>query len=89
MMLPSIHLNGTAHQELLRQALDACDAMRSAMEALSRMTPNARDYYPQGPIAIETALFEHGARQEPVRKSLKDLEAYTLCLSEMSPKPKH
>ena len=45
MMVPTIHLNGTSHDELLRQILDAKEAIRKAVEALANAAPNMRDYY--------------------------------------------
>jgi hypothetical protein len=62
MMVPTIHLNGTSKDELVSQLIDAHKAIVEAMEALMKASPNARDYYPQGPDAIKTAFEEHRAR---------------------------
>lgn len=61
---PSIHLNGTSREELVRQMQDAVDALNLALGALHDAQPNSRDYYPQGPDAIQKAEFHHRRRLE-------------------------
>jgi len=46
--VPTVHLNGTSREELLRQLQDAWQAVFQARDALAKASPNARDYYPQG-----------------------------------------
>jgi hypothetical protein len=62
MITPTIHLNGTSRDELVRQYTAALDAIFAAIEAVNAMAPNGRDYYPQGDDAYSTARREHIAR---------------------------
>ena len=55
MTLPTIHLNGTDPKTLLGDAINAMDALRTAIEALDKTAPNGRDYYPQGSDALGLA----------------------------------
>lgn len=75
MPLPTIHLNGTSKGELLRQLQDAVIAIGDAEIAVQRACPNGRDYYPQGPDAINAALDEHRARMARLRSVREELEA--------------
>jgi hypothetical protein len=72
-MTPTIHLNGTGRDALLRQVLDAAHAVDAAFEALCGMEPHGRDYYPQGPQAFRRAQNEHSERIEAVRAVYLDL----------------
>lgn len=73
MMKPTIHLNGTSAGELERQIDEAYDALNVAFAALKEMTPNGRDYYPQGPDAIYKAQDEHRARLQKITDVQKEL----------------
>jgi hypothetical protein len=77
MMIPTIHLNGTAAQDLISQLCDAMAAIRDAEAALVRCSPNGRDYYPQGPDAINKAVREHNARIEKLNAVGAELVAIT------------
>ena len=57
--LPTIHLNGTSRERLIEQYTAAADAINDAYHALMAAAPNGRDYYPQGPQAMEAATREH------------------------------
>ena len=59
---PRVHLNGTSRPSLIA-ALDAADdAIGQAYEALKQTAPNGRDYYTEGPQAMQQAQDEHRAR---------------------------
>jgi hypothetical protein len=76
MTIPTVHLNGTSKDELLRQLFDAGSAVQAAMKALGEAAPNGRDYYPQGPSAFTVAQSEHLARMmrlQRVRDELYDM----------------
>ena len=72
--LPTIHLNGTSARELLAGYSDACVGIHEALAMLRRSSPNGRDYYPQGPEAINTAIREHRAREAKLLEVLRELE---------------
>lgn len=57
--IPSVHANGTSKGALIQQLSDAWDALEAARTALRQAAPNGRDYYPQGPDAIEQATAQH------------------------------
>lgn len=67
MTTPTIHLNGTSGADLLEGYRTAMEAVASAQHALQSVYPNARDYYPQGPEAIQTAILEHKARWDKLQ----------------------
>lgn len=76
MKTPTVHMNGTAKSDLLRQNIEAANAVDTAIDQLCRAIPNGRDYYPQGPEALEQAMTEHRARRarlDAVRNELMDI----------------
>ncbi len=50
------------------------DAVRAAEMALSMTAPNGRDYYPQGPEAIDRAISDHCARQAALASVFDQLQ---------------
>ena len=60
--IPTVHLNGTSREELMEQLLNAVEALRVAIDAVSAACPNGRDYYVQGPDATQEALRQHANR---------------------------
>ena len=75
MMFPTVHLNGTSGADLLSQTTDAMLALSTALDALKIMGPHGRDYYVQGPRAIDSAMDEHIARIEKLEAVQADLVA--------------
>lgn len=78
---PTIHLNGTAPDDLHRGYQAAVATLRPALAKLEETAPNARDYYPQGPDAFEAARREHEhrvARLTMVLCELVDLSGHAL-----------
>lgn len=73
MKLPTIHLNGTPLDHLMLEVEEAVSSLRSAIDKLSAITVNGRDYYVQGPDAYSVAAGEHGARQEKLHSVLGEL----------------
>lgn len=67
MMVPRIHLNGTAKSDLTTALELAYRALMSAKQALVDTCPHARDYYIISDTAYQQARTEYLAR-------LKDLE---------------
>jgi hypothetical protein len=45
--LPTVHLNGTSREALLRQQLDVIRALQNAKRVICENAPHARDYYVQ------------------------------------------
>lgn len=75
MLIPSVHLNGTAGEVLLDQYAAAVEAVRRAIDAVCNTGPNARDYYVQGPDASLAAQREHEARIAALKKVRDELAA--------------
>ena len=46
-VLPSIHMNGTSKDALLKQYKDCYYAVQKAVDELQTNPPHSRDYYPQ------------------------------------------
>ena len=72
--IPTVHMNGTAYKDLFEPARAAMDAIRAADKALIEMTPNGRDYYPQGDSAFTNARQQHEQRRQALRNMLSELE---------------
>lgn len=70
---PTVHLNGTHRDDLLEEYSDAVDAIQSALDALPN--PNGRDYYPQGPSAIDAAIDQYGRWELKLKEVKRELEA--------------
>ena len=75
MMVPTIHLNGTSKQSLLEDLGAAYSALDEAYNKLRLAAPNGRDYYPQGPTAINAAVEEHNKRLKKVDDVMKELHS--------------
>ena len=73
MVIPTIHMNGTSRKDLLDQVCNAGSAGRAFIDALAKMSPNGRDYYPQGLEAFSLADDEHTARIAKVREIMDEL----------------
>jgi hypothetical protein len=78
--LPTIHLNGTSRERLVEQLCEASAALDAAYEALKRAAPNGRDYYPQGPAAMEAAEREHRDRMARVDAVKQEVDALTIAI---------
>jgi hypothetical protein len=59
---PLIHLNGSDGSLLAKHLSVAVDALRLAVVALGDVTPNERDYYPDGDDAWRRAQEGHERR---------------------------
>lgn len=75
MRIPTIHLNGTSKDALLSQLETAHSALQDALCALSKASPNARDYYVQGNDAFGEAQNEHRQRLEKVAGVAREIES--------------
>ena len=75
MLIPTVHLNGTAGEVLRDQYVAAAAAVRKAIDAVCDAGPNARDYYVQGPDAGLAVQREHEARVASLRHVRDELAA--------------
>jgi hypothetical protein len=75
-ILPTIHMNGTAACDLIEDLTRASASIYQAILDVQRAGPNARDYYPQGENAIYSANRDHASRLGrlgAVRQELEDI----------------
>ena len=73
MMKPTVHLNGSAGQNLIDENKAAAVAVKRAIEAVQAAAPNARDYYVQDDSAYQRARDEHVARLKALDTVLAEL----------------
>ncbi len=84
MTLPFIHIGGTSKQSLLDDNCEALHALRQAYEALSKASPNGRDYVPfGGPALYNEARKEHVARLEKIASVITELDELTQRISDL------
>jgi hypothetical protein len=82
MIKPTIHRNGTGRDQLLEQVLEAGHKVYEALKALEAASPNGRDYYPQGPDAINTAVQEYTVRVYKLKEVWDDLQELAIHISD-------
>ncbi len=68
MRVPTVHLNGTGKEMLIRGYEAAYHALVEAQKALGNIEFNPRDYYVQGPDAWTEAAKEMEARLTVIGK---------------------
>lgn len=82
LIAPTVHLNGTSKDELIRQHVDVLQALRAAEKALAQACPNGRDYYVQPAGALAKALAAHEARIARVQSLIDEIEEIAVAVSE-------
>ena len=76
---PTIHLNGTSAEELLKNYRAAYNAILNAQAALQQAAPHGRDYYVQSGDSIAVAISQHVSRVqrlESVRREIEELAVH-------------
>lgn len=63
MIAPMKHLNGTPGPQLDKAFQEAYEALNAFSDALDKMAPNGRDYYPISDSAFGQAVEEHEERR--------------------------
>lgn len=86
MMIPTVHLNGTSSERLVEHLCEASQAIAAAYEKLRQCAPNGRDFYPQGPHAMQAATLEHLSRLRRLDEVKKELDALALAICEADDK---
>lgn len=77
---PTVHLNGSSKDDLVRQQRTARRALQTALDTLQQASPHGRDYYVQGPDALRKAMAAHEARIAKVQAVIKELSAIEMNL---------
>jgi hypothetical protein len=81
--VPTIHLNGTSGDALLRQIVVALTALRKAREAMCEGAPHGRDYYVQSdPDAFKKARAAHQNRLTRIEHIHDEIEKIGIAISE-------
>ena len=83
MTTPTIHGNGTSAAELRDLYTAAYRAVTEAGDVLAKTGPSGRDYYPQGPDAIQRATMEHRARQTALSNVAEELMELAIYCGDM------
>lgn len=86
---PTVHLNGTSREELMRQLIEAADALRVAQKKLAEASPNNRDYYVQeangsysATGSYSAALNEHEHLYQMLSEVLEQVEARAMRIDQ-------
>jgi len=79
LVLPIVHLNGTSRKELVDLRCEFGRKLRDAVEALTAMSPNGRDYYPE-PGRLEKATAQHKRRLDTLHALYVEIESEVLDL---------
>ncbi len=79
---PHLHLNGSSRAHLHEMFLNAATAVQRAIDAHHAAAPNARDYYPMGETVFRSAVREHEARGEVLRKLGREYNAILESIQE-------
>lgn len=82
MTIPTIHLNGTSRESLMDGFEAAYYALGKAYDVLKQTAPNGRDYYPQGPHALQQAADEHMARLRKIDEVRDEISELMCAISE-------
>lgn len=77
-MLPTIHTNGTAAIVLENTAMKAFDSLQNSLLLLAEVSPNGRDYYPQGEKAIFEAEQEFLVHYKAIQNAVHYLENHIM-----------
>jgi len=82
MTVPTIHLNGTSKDSLIEGLCEASQSLNDAYDALKRTAPNGRDYYPQGPLALDAATDEHMGRLRRLDEIKREIDELTNAIAD-------
>ena len=82
MLIPTVHMNGTAGEVLRDQYTTAAEAIRRALDAVCNSGPNARDYYVQGPEAARAAQREHEERIAALKRVRDELASIAVGIQD-------
>jgi hypothetical protein len=75
---PTVHMNGSGVENLMKDYLKSLTTLRLAIETLCNAAPHPRDYYVRGEEAIHAAKKQHHARVQAVQDVYAEIEALAL-----------
>lgn len=79
---PTIHLNGTSADELLKNYRAAYNAILNAQAALQQTAPHGRDYYVQSGDSIAVAISQHVSRVQRLETVRREIEELAIHVSD-------
>ena len=82
---PTIHLNGSSADDLIKQNRNAVYKIQEAMEALRKAAPHGRDYYMQYDGAFAYARTEHENRMTKLKEVFDELNEIVMDLYRQQP----
>ncbi len=79
---PIIHPNGSGSENLYDRYTNAREALDKAVEMLLEITPNMRDYYPQGDCMTEykRAIVQHKSQVRRVEEIKEEIQQTMLAI---------
>lgn len=80
--VPTVHINGTAKQDLFDPIIQARQDILIAIESLKKCAPNGRDYYVQDNSAFTVAVNEYGERVRALEFVAEELMTLAEKISE-------
>ena len=80
--VPTVHLNGTSADSLVNQRLEVVESLRDTLNAIGQAWPHGRDYYVQGPNALEEAQDLWQGRVEVLKTMVADITQEALAIQE-------
>ncbi len=80
MQLPTIHSNGTSRIRLVNALEEVSNKLNDAYESMREAAPNGRDYYPQGPEALQQATREHLDRMRRLDEIKAEVDALAYAI---------
>jgi hypothetical protein len=80
--VPQISINGTAAEDLIRQACDAGIAINRAIDELGRAMPHGRDYQAKGNLMEAQNAWRE--RIKLLAQIRKDLEGYAQAIDKVT-----
>lgn len=80
MIRPTLNINGTSADDLIRPRRDAYDALQAAIKALQQVTPNGRDYAHNDQCVADRQA--HYARIKAIHTIAAELVAEAVLIKE-------
>jgi hypothetical protein len=78
--LPVVNINGTSRQELVDVRVEAIDAIRGAIKAISDCSPNGRDYQTAAKGEFEIARKKYVERFLFLNRLINELEEEAIAI---------
>ena len=81
---PTAHESDIGRHEFVRQCTEAAQAVSVAIDRVDATSPNERDDYSQGDVAIRLAILQHDSRLSRLRSVYQELRSIAEALQRQS-----